>query len=113
MSRPTSVPTASNTADWVSRLNDNFEKVLDAPIPVCRASTLPLLTAAFDPKLYKDCWAIVGQDLHTSDGSTWGPYREQLTEIVDLDPATATLQDVQDAYNALISDMQSKGWMLS
>jgi hypothetical protein len=74
------------------------------------------LTNAANPKLYKDCLALVGASgsavLYSSDGTTWSLFRSQLTFIADLNPSTATITDVKNAYNGLLADMQTKGWMV-
>lgn len=116
MSRPALVPLASDTADWLSRLNDNFEKILDAPFPMVLHANVGALTSASNPKLFKGCFALVGAAgsarLYSSDGTTWTEYLEQLPNIEALVPGSATIADIKTAYNNLIGDMQTKGWML-
>lgn len=112
MSRPVQESTASSTSGWVARLNSNFAKLLDAPVPFAEFVDVPPLTSAYNPKLYKDCFAVIGTVLYKSDGTTWLPYREKLSFIADLDTVTATVVDIRTAYNNLLSDMQGKGWML-
>ena len=117
MSRPAphNRPIASDTADWLNRLNENFSECIDEPFPTALYADATALTTAANPKLYKDCLALVGASgstrLYISDGTTWNPYREQLIFIADLDTGTATLTDIKNAYNGLLSDMQAKGWM--
>jgi hypothetical protein len=73
------------------------------------------LTTAHNPALFKDCTALVGASgsavLYSSDGTTWSPYRAQLTYIADLVPGVATVTDIKNAYNGLLADMISKKWM--
>lgn len=112
MSRPVQVLVESGYSGWVARLNSNFAKLLDAPIPFASFTDVPALTSVRNPKLYKDCFAVIGTVLYKSDGTTWLPYREKLSSIADLDTGTATVADIRTAYNNLLSDMQSKDWML-
>ena len=99
-------------AAWYSKLNSNFEKLFDLPFPIATYADVSALTTAKNPKLYKDCFALIGSLIHTSDGTTWEPYRETLTFIADLNPATATLGDIQTAYNNLLADLRLKKWIL-
>ena len=116
MARPTLETLNSSEAGWLARLNDNFEKIFDAPIPLVLHANVGALTSASDPKLFKDCFALVGASgsarLYSSDGTTWTEYLEQLANIADLNPGTAILSDIVTAYNNLINDMQAKGYML-
>ena len=112
MSRPASVPVDSSTTGWVGRLNANFAKLLDAPLPIAQVALVGDLTA-FNPKIYKDCLILVGQTLYKSDGTAWEPYRELLTFVADLVPGVATISDIKTAFNALLTDMKAKSWMLN
>ena len=111
MSRPAREDIDRTTANWVQRFNNNMAKAVDAPAPFVIAADAPTLTALFNPKLYKDCIAVVGSLLYKSDGTTWKTFREQLTYVADLDTGTATIEDVKNSHNSLLADMQSKGWM--
>lgn len=117
MARPTphTRALAADTANWVSRLNENFSECIDEPFPIGLYANVTALGTAADPKLFKDCLALVGASgsarLYSSDGTSWNPYREQLDNIADLVPGVATIADIKDAYNDLIGDMQTKGWM--
>jgi len=65
-----------------------------------------------DARLFKDCVGVYSGILYVSDGSAWIPISTEVLEnIVALDTGTATLQEIQDAYNALLADLQVKGWM--
>lgn len=112
MSRPEQEPTNSSESGWDDRLNDNFEKVFDVPLSLGLFASVPILTSAYDPKLYEGCWAVIGTVIYVSDGSVWSALRDQLNNIPDLDTGTATVLDIQTAYNGLLADMQLKGWML-
>ncbi len=94
-----------NDPDWLTKLNANFETLLDKPFPMAGKGSLPA-------SKYEGCLALVGGRLEVSDGSVWSELRGQLTFIADLDTGTATIEDVKNAYNSLLADMQSKGWML-
>ncbi len=111
MSRPARIDTDSEATGWVANINDNFEALTEAPLPLALYASSGALTSARNPKLYKDCFAMVGEVLYWSNGTTWNSYREQLDYMADLNPGTATLSDIVDAYNDLIDDMQDKGWM--
>lgn len=98
---------------WYSKLNDNFEKLLDLPFPIKTYADVSALTTAKNPKLYKDTFALIGKLIYTSDGTTWAVYRETLTYIADLDTGTATVSDIKTAYNNLLSDLRAKDWILT
>ena len=112
---PHNNPVNSSETGWVSRLNANFEDCLDSPFPMGQFTDSTALTTAHNPKLFKDCLALVGASgsvvLYSSDGATWSPYREQLTFIADLVPGVATVTDIKNAYNGLLADMTAKKWM--
>lgn len=100
-------------AAWYSKLNSNFEKLLDLPFPIKTYADVSALTTAKNPKLYKDTFALVGGVIYTSDGTAWEVYRELLTYIADLNTGTATVADVKNAFNGLLADMRSKNWILT
>ena len=116
MSRPTLETLNSSESGWLARLNSNFQKLMDAPLPLVLHADVGALTTASNPKLYKDCFALVGASgaarLYTSDGTTWSEWRLQLANIADLVPGVATIADIKNAYNGLLADMQTKGWMV-
>ena len=91
---------------WPTKVNDNFDKVFGQPFAMYTGSL-----AGFPAAKYENCLAMSGGVIYISDGSTWEPYRSQLTNIASLNPATATLDNVKTAMNQLISDAVSKGWM--
>lgn len=98
---------------WYSKLNSNFQKLLDLPFPIKTYADVSALTTAKNPKLYKNTFALVGGVIYTSDGTTWEIYRELLTYIADLVPGVATVSDIKNAYNGLLADMRSKNWILT
>jgi len=116
MPRPAQVPLDSASTGWVTRFNDNTEKVIDAPAPLALYADAPTLTTAKKPKLNADCLAMVGGTggarIHTSDGTDWNDMaRELLTFVPDFVPASTPIADIKDAYNALVADMIAKGYM--
>jgi hypothetical protein len=112
MSRPQRTPLDASSPGWVTRFNDLAESIVEAPLPLVQYASEGALNTAKDPRLNQDCLALVGSDLYTSDGSSWSLYREQLTFVADLDTGTATVEDIKNAFNGVLADMQAKGWML-
>lgn len=112
MSRPSLVAIDVQNTGWVSRLNANFQKCLDYPFPICFPADETALDT-FNPGLYAGCLAVLQSDyrIYKSNGTSWEIYDTILDYIADLDTGTATLADVRNAYNALLSDMQNKGLM--
>lgn len=114
MTRPTIADMDVTKTGWVATLNSNVAKILDTPFPIF----LPANKAALDaitPALYVGCFAIVATDsrLYFSDGSTWELYDAKLNFVTDLVPGSATIEDIKNAYNALLADMISKNMMAS
>lgn len=113
MTRPTlNNPLNAASTGWVNRLNENFQKLLDAPFPIFLASDITALNTK-NPGLYANCLAIVGTDkkIYRSNGTTWALYDVRLTCIAALDTGTATVASIKTAYNSLLTDMRSKGLM--
>ena len=110
---PHTRPINPTSADWLTRLNENFAECLEEPFPMAIYANTGLLP---DARLFESCLVLVGASgsvrKYFSDGTTWLPYTETLTFIDDLVPGVATIVDIQTAYNDLLADMQSKGWML-
>lgn len=104
-------PLNSSSTGWVSRLNTNFEDCTDSPFPIGDYADTGTLTSSANPKLYKDCLALVGGVLYRSNGTSWILHRTPLTFISDLDTGTATVADIVTAYNGLLADAVAKGWM--
>lgn len=98
--------------DWYLKVNQNFTDIVDLPFPIVVYVDLAAINAAKNPKKYKHCFALVGDLIYTSDGTSWVVYREQLTLIADLDTGTATIEDVKNAYNSLLADLRAKDWIL-
>lgn len=92
---------------WWQKVNGNFEKIVDLPVPIKPYADIATLDAAKNPKLYKNCLSMIGGILHRSNGTASEPLR-QLDFIADLDTGTATLPDIVSAYNSLLSDMRAK-----
>jgi hypothetical protein len=107
MSRPSTEALESDKANWVSRLNSNFEKLLDTPFPMALVADSATLASTYNAKL----GAVGSAVLYKSDGAVWAEYKEQLTYIAPLDTGTATIPDIRTAYNGLLADLQAKGWM--
>lgn len=96
---------------WWSKVNSNFSEILDLPFPIATYADTAALNTAKNPKLYKDCFALVSGVIYTSNGTVWEIYREQLTSIAALDTGTATLTDIKNAFNSLLADMRTKKWI--
>jgi len=111
MARPEQIPVNSSQTGWVANLNDSFEQMLDAPFPMAAYANSTVLAADANALLYESTFAVVGHEMYKQTGVGWDFYREQLDYMADLNPGTATLSDIVDAYNDLIDDMQDKGWM--
>lgn len=115
MSRPTLTPTDSANPPWVAKMNQNFLECLDTPFPMALYADEAALIADANPKLYKECLALVGTVpncvLYYSDGTVWTTFRARLDFVADLNTGTATVADIKNAYNALLADIQVKGWM--
>lgn len=112
MSRPSTVPIDVQNANWVSRLNSNFQKMFDLPFAIFfPADTTELNT--YHPGLYAGCLAVVQTDyrLYKSNGTSWVKYDTVLNYIADLNTGSAILADVRNAYNSLLGDMRTKGMM--
>lgn len=113
MARPSRTPINVVSTGWVSRLNSEFQKLLEAPFPIYMAADTTALTAK-TAGLFTNCLAVVQTDhrIYRSNGSAWILYDKKLNFIAQLNPASATITDVKNAYNSLLADMQSKGMML-
>lgn len=111
MSRPVLETIERTDQDWLTKLNSNFEKLFDVPFPFAVVADLPTLTSTFNAKKYSGCMAVASGTLYRSTGAIWEELREQLDFVADLNPGTVILSDIVTAYNDLLSDMQTKGWM--
>lgn len=113
MSRPSSVSVNRTVTGWVATLNSLFSKWTDGPAPFYVSASTVDLAADFPPVLYSGCFAIVGDDLYQSDGTSWLEFKRQpLTNKSALDPGTAVLLDVVVVFNQIVADMRTKGWMI-
>ncbi len=111
MSRPAYVPIDREVTGWVSQLNEAFASLLDAPFPPLQLTSLSALSSAFDPKLYKECFALSGNMIYISDGTVWKPLYDTVPFIADLDSGTATLSDIVTAYNNLLAALRTAKWI--
>ena len=107
MARPSYTPVDRTTDGWQDEVNDNFDKVIDAPLVLSEESV-----AGFRASQYENCLIMQSGTMYISDGTVWKPYR-QLEYIADLDRDTATLTDVRNAYNSLLADAKAKDMMAS
>lgn len=112
MARPTIDSMDVTKTGWVATLNANFVKILDTPFPIYLAPDIGTLNA-ITPGLYVNCFCILQTDsrLYVSDGSSWSLYDAKLDFIADMNPGVSTITDIKNAYNSLLSDMQTKGMM--
>lgn len=111
MARPILDAVVREAATWLSSLNDNFEKLMDAPFPIVSVVDVGTLASTHNAKLYQDCIAEAGGVLYKSDGAVWKVFRERVALLADLDPGTATETTIRTALNTLLSGLKSKGWM--
>lgn len=112
MARPSTADIDVTTTGWVANLNSNFQKMLDTPFPIYLATDMSALNAN-NAALYNNCFALLQTDsrLYISNGTSWDLYDTKLDFIADLVPGSATIADIKNAYNSLLSDMQTKGMM--
>ena len=62
-------------AAWYSKFNSNFQKLLDLPFPMKTYADVSALTTAKNPKMYKNCFALIGGVIYSSDGTAWELFR--------------------------------------
>lgn len=112
MARPALVLIDAQNSGWVSRLNVNFQKLLDLPFPIFFPADLTELDTYY-PGLYAGCLAVLQSDykIYKSNGATWQLYDTKLSFIANLNTGSCTLADIKNTYNSLLSDMRSKGMM--
>ena len=118
MARPSRTPLNSSESGWVARFNALAAQGMDAPAPLALYADKATLDAVVSPKLDQDCLSMVGTSgsgrIYTSDGVDHKELdRERLTYIPDFDPPTTSVADVRAAFNALLADMITKGYMAS
>jgi hypothetical protein len=66
-----------------------------------------------DARLYEACIGVYDGILYLSNGASWNQLDFGILDsMADLDTGTAILSDVTDAYNLLLEDLHTKGWML-
>lgn len=65
-----------------------------------------------DARLFQNCIGVYDGILYVSNGTSWNRAPQALLSILaDLVPGVATIQDIQDAFNALLADMRTKNWL--
>lgn len=101
---------SGSDSTWWEKMNANFEELVEAPFPLKSYSDVSTLTAARNPKLYKNCVTQIDGILYRSDGTTWIPV-QQLDAVTDLVPASVTFGEVKTAFNALLADLRAKHWL--
>lgn len=116
MARPSRTPLNATTTGWVSRFNTNAQAVIDRPIPLKQYADTSAVTSAKNVKLNDSCLTMVGgagaARLFTSDTTNWREEgRYPLVFVANLVVGVATLADIKNAYNALLTDMKNKGYM--
>jgi hypothetical protein len=63
-------------------------------------------------RLYRGCIGIYGTTIYYSDGVSWKTLpHTKVPATEDLDPSTATLDDIRDAYNNLLVNLKVTDWM--
>lgn len=106
--RPERIEIDRTEDGWEKDVEDNFDQIINAPLPLCTDSVSGFLASK-----YTDCIIMQSGVLWISNGTLWYQYNMQLDYIADLVAGTATLADVVTAYNSLLADAQSKGMMPS
>jgi hypothetical protein len=111
MAQPSIPSFSAATSGWVARLNSAFGQVLNTPLPIAISTSLTQLATDFNPKLYKDCLALITDEnvLCISDGTDWDRYLKQLP--YQADSTASTVSDAKDDLNTLISALRTYGWM--
>jgi len=109
MARPSKRTISSGLSAWDADVDFNDGLGVNVPFPLYQEATTGALPAASS---YQDCFALVGEVLYKSDGSTWEIYYQlpELDFIADL-AATPTVEQIATAFNSLLSDLQAKGYM--
>lgn len=112
MTRPSTVPVDAASTGWVGRLNSNFQKLIDLPVPLYMAADQTALDAN-NPGLYANCLAILQTDkrIYRSNGTAWVLYDTKLAFVAPVDTGTISFADLKTAYNNLLTDMRAKGLM--
>lgn len=112
MSRPTMDIISMTDTDWLTKTNSNFTKLFDVPFPVYQ---LPGTSPGFGvtPALFSNCIAIKDASIRISDGTQWSDLVPQSFEFVEALEVSASLSDVVDAFNLLLSKLTENGWMQS
>jgi len=101
---------SGSDALWWQKMNANFTALVNAPFPLKTYTDVSALTTAKNPKLYKNCLALINGIKYQSNGTTWIPL-QQLSARADLVPGSVSFADVKTAYNNLLADLRAKHWL--
>ena len=72
MARPALTAVVQGVEGWDTIINDNFDKLVEAPFPVVQhTGTTTTLEAAFAAADYEDCLVMLNNQLYFSNGTTW------------------------------------------
>lgn len=111
MSRPTKLDIDAGIQSWDGKIDDNFEALFDAPLPIhAHTGNESDLASTFPAAAYDRCWVMVnhsslGWCLYVSTGSTWVRMlritTSAITALTDSTGGTAnnTLEAVGGSYS--------------
>ena len=105
MARPSRRIIASGIASWDADVDENFNKIFNAPLPVYEADTLVDLTTDFPPASYEQCLAVAGGVPYISDGTDWNTIIGQ-ADAVTTSTATTVSEMVTD-FNELLAALKT------
>jgi hypothetical protein len=105
MPRPTPRILASGIASWDGDADENFSIITGAPFPMAQYSLVGDLPAASS---YDECFALVGDVLYQSNGTTWEVY-QQSANVADSTATTAS--EMATDFNELLTALQDAGLM--
>lgn len=105
MTRPKRIVLGEGNQAWDGEADANFAMLTESPLPVYEADTLVDLTNDFPPISYEQCFAIIGNDLYTSDGAAWNPYTGPVADNVPDSTAT-TIVDMATDFNTLLQALR-------
>lgn len=103
MARPTKDDLNSGNQGWDGVVDDNFEKLFDAPIPIHASASLTQsnLQSSFPASAHDRClvWVnhtVHGYMLYYSNGTTWIPYGND--KMPKTEPSTTYTMLVTDKF---------------
>ncbi len=108
MSRPTRRVITSGVAAWDADVDENFNKVFNAPFPMYQVDDVGDLPSAGS---YESCFALVEDTLYISNGSSWEPDENVAANV--LDSTATTAPEMVSDFNGLLSALQLAGIMES